>query len=266
MVNRNQEEIVFNIIKHNPAQRTDQIKIKAMQEGVSCADRYLRWLQESGYVRSRRYEKDRTKTWTWTGKPYVIAKRNHPKIQLEKSGQHSFLQPVAAVFFILLILGSAGYSIADDFSSGKAMTKHFEGYRSAAYLCPAGARSIGWGFNLDEPGVSRFFSQEVLSGKAALEKHEAEHVFDVLYGNAVNIAKEFLGEDVFRRLTPPRQAIITDMAYNLGKSRLAGFKRMRAAIIAGDYARAAEEMKDSLWYRQTGRRAKHHIKHFVEGI
>jgi lysozyme len=264
MSDRNQEETVFNIIKYNPAMRTDQIKIKAMQEGVSCADRYLRWLQESGHVQSRKYDKDRTKTWSWTGKPYFIAKKNHPKTTVDQGGQHSFLKPALAVFVALALL-SGSPALAGSFASGEAMTKHFEGYRSTPYLCPAGARSIGWGFNIDEPATRRLLPLGVLSGTATLKEEQAEHAFGVLYGNAKKVSKEFLGEEVFRRLTPLQQDIITDMSYNLGKARLLGFKRMRAAIIAGDYARAAEEMKNSKWYHQTGGRARHHVQQFAEG-
>ena len=31
---------------------------------------------------------------------------------------------------------------------------------------------------------------------------------------------------------------------------------MRAAVEAKDYTKASEEMKDSLWYKQVGRRSK----------
>ena len=45
------------------------------------------------------------------------------------------------------------------------------------------------------------------------------------------------------------------MAFNLGQTRLAGFKRLRAAALAGDWDRAAAEALDSRWASQTGRRA-----------
>jgi len=45
------------------------------------------------------------------------------------------------------------------------------------------------------------------------------------------------------------------MAFNLGQTRLAGFKRLRAAVLAGDWDWAAAEALDSRWASQTGRRA-----------
>ncbi|MFQ5421037.1 MAG: hypothetical protein ACE5EY_11830, partial [Anaerolineae bacterium] len=46
-----------------------------------------------------------------------------------------------------------------------------------------------------------------------------------------------------------------NMAFNLGRTRLARFGKMWAAIHIGDYALAAEEMLDSRWARQVGERA-----------
>jgi lysozyme len=42
----------------------------------------------------------------------------------------------------------------------------------------------------------------------------------------------------------------------MGPSRFRGFIKTNAALLAGDYSRAADEMVDSKWFRQTGRRAK----------
>lgn len=54
--------------------------------------------------------------------------------------------------------------------------------------------------------------------------------------------------------------IITNMAFNLGRSRLKGFKKMFAALKVGDYKEAAIQMKDSKWYRQVGNRSKSLVK------
>jgi lysozyme len=45
------------------------------------------------------------------------------------------------------------------------------------------------------------------------------------------------------------------MAFNLGGPRLAGFTRLRAAVMRGDWDAAAGEALDSRWAVQTGRRA-----------
>jgi hypothetical protein len=45
------------------------------------------------------------------------------------------------------------------------------------------------------------------------------------------------------------------MAFNVWKPCLAGFRQMRAAINRGNWQGAADEAKNSLWARQTRRRA-----------
>lgn len=59
-----QIEIVEEIVKQHPEGiRTEQVKIKAMREGVSCADRFLRWLKQDNKITCYKLEKDKTKTW-----------------------------------------------------------------------------------------------------------------------------------------------------------------------------------------------------------
>jgi len=50
--------------------------------------------------------------------------------------------------------------------------------------------------------------------------------------------------------------VLVNMAFNIGRTRLKRFKKMLAAVEAGDYDRAADEMIDSKWYGQVGRRSK----------
>tara|TARA_R110000803_G_scaffold49198_1_gene102248 strand:+ start:597 stop:1052 length:456 start_codon:yes stop_codon:yes gene_type:complete len=52
------------------------------------------------------------------------------------------------------------------------------------------------------------------------------------------------------------QSVCVNMAFNLGRSRLSKFKKMVTAVNEGNYAKAADEMTDSKWYRQVGRRSK----------
>jgi lysozyme len=52
------------------------------------------------------------------------------------------------------------------------------------------------------------------------------------------------------------KSIITNMAFNLGRTRLSKFKKMFSAIEVGDYETAAKEMEDSRWFNQVGGRAR----------
>ena len=50
--------------------------------------------------------------------------------------------------------------------------------------------------------------------------------------------------------------ILLNMSFNLGRTRLSKFKKMFAHLANNDYEKAADEMIDSNWYKQVGRRSK----------
>lgn len=52
------------------------------------------------------------------------------------------------------------------------------------------------------------------------------------------------------------QRVLVNMIFNLGYNKLYKFKKMRKAIKDKDYAKASEEMEDSKWYGQVGRRSQ----------
>jgi len=132
----------------------------------------------------------------------------------------------------------------------KQMTKIFEGFRENAYRCTAGHLTIGYGFNLDNPavvalGIGRTISQEA-----------ADRYFEILYMDAVIGAGHYVGSDVWDKLKDDHRAILTDMIYNLGASKLNTFIKLKAAWQAGDLAGVRREMTNSKWFSQTGRRAR----------
>ena len=71
---RTQERIVYDIMAIICPARTEQIKLEAMRRGVSCADRYMRWLSDRGIVRNIGKVKDGDRTDTWEViAPYSVA-------------------------------------------------------------------------------------------------------------------------------------------------------------------------------------------------
>jgi len=52
------------------------------------------------------------------------------------------------------------------------------------------------------------------------------------------------------------QQVIANMMFNMGLYRLSGFKKFIAALLAKNYSLAADEMKNSKWYTQVGKRAQ----------
>lgn len=81
---------------------------------------------------------------------------------------------------------------------------------------------------------------------------------DLLLANNITAARAAcrrLYGDGFDAASTGRRHALVSMAFNLGQTRLAGFKRLRAAVLAGDWDGAAAEALDSRWASQTGRRA-----------
>lgn len=52
------------------------------------------------------------------------------------------------------------------------------------------------------------------------------------------------------------QEVLANMCFNLGRSGLEKFRKMRAALARHDYEQAANEMHDRAWYGQVGQRAR----------
>ena len=116
--------------------------------------------------------------------------------------------------------------------------KRDEGFRAKPYRDSEGLLTIGYG-TLIEDGIT-------------------EEEAGILLGHRANrIWSE--GHDAFpwlRRVPEDAQRGLLNMAYNLGIPRLRGFRRMLAALEAGEYGQAADEALDSKWARQVGRRAE----------
>lgn len=64
----------------------------------------------------------------------------------------------------------------------------------------------------------------------------------------------------FVDLPEEAQLVIANMMFNMGLPRLSQFKKMKAAVDAGDWEEAANQMEESRWYRQVPNRAERLIE------
>lgn len=163
------------------------------------------------------------------------------------------------VFFVVLIIALGIFPEKSCAETGAEMTKRYEGFRSRPYKDTTGNWTIGYGFKITE-------AQACLMATAGISQEHADEIFEEKYSEARKIAKEYCGHAVYWKLNQMQRNILTDMAYNLGAGGLSKFANMRNAIQDGDYEQAAWEMKNSLWYRQVGNRAKHHVANFAEEV
>jgi len=120
----------------------------------------------------------------------------------------------------------------------KQLRRH-EGVRSHVYLCPAGYETIGVGRNIAESGLGL-----------------SDDEIDYLLENDIKRCKqELIGLSWFIDIDPVRQDALINLCFNLGMTRLLGFKNAMAAMAVGDYDQAADEFLDSRWATQVGDRA-----------
>lgn len=79
---------------------------------------------------------------------------------------------------------------------------------------------------------------------------------DLMLANDIKLAERDARALVpgFDRLDDVRQEVLVNMAFNLGYSRLSGFKKFLTAVNSSRFAEAADEMEDSKWFKQVGQR------------
>ena len=116
-----------------------------------------------------------------------------------------------------------------------------EGLRVLPYKDSEGKLTIGVGRNLDDKGIRRAEAMFMLSNDIA------EAYFD---------AERFVGVKVFHELNEVRQIVLVDMAFNMGLTKLNGFKRFKSALMRHNYDEAESEMEDSKWCVQVGTRCR----------
>jgi len=127
----------------------------------------------------------------------------------------------------------------------KNRIKKHEGFVAKVYLDSLGKATIGYGHLLTEDDD---FVEGVIYDKDILEA-----LFDKDFDKAVQGMEELVGT-----LDMPMAAkgIIIEMVFQLGKTGVSKFKKMFEALKEYDYTRAAEEMLNSAWYRQTPSRCE----------
>lgn len=110
--------------------------------------------------------------------------------------------------------------------------------RLMPYVDTVGKVTIGWGRNLTDRGISYAEAEELLDNDIDIAIREC-------------IAKFHW----FPALDPVRQAVIVNMCFNLGMSRLLKFPNTLQSIATGKYEEAAIQMLQSKWADQVGARA-----------
>jgi lysozyme len=122
-----------------------------------------------------------------------------------------------------------------------------EGCKLEVYTCPAGKPTFGFGTNLEVLDADINNAIEYVNNVNCKESLAIgllmRRVFDC--DVALNIQKWFTDD-----LTDFQQAIILDLAYNIGVAGVLKFEKMIAAIKQHNYGIACTEMLDSKYHYQ----------------
>lgn len=89
-----------------------------------------------------------------------------------------------------------------------------------------------------------------------VSEERVRECFDRDIETAIRECYALYGEGDFGDFPEEVQQILVNMMFNMGRPRLSGFKNFNAALAEGNWDRAADEMVDSRWYRQVGKRAE----------
>lgn len=120
----------------------------------------------------------------------------------------------------------------------KAQLMKHEGLRLKPYQCTAGKWTIGVGRNIEDRGIT---------------EAEAMHLLD----NDIDECQEELDRIIPWWIEKPAyvQLVLINMVFNLGATRLLGFKKFLKAVEENNFDLASTEMLDSRWAEQVGQRS-----------
>ena len=145
--------------------------------------------------------------------------------------------------------------------------KEHEGFRRAMYKDSLGIPTIGIGFNLTRPDAKKIITsvganfKDILNGKSELTDEQIKEIFKITIQIAYKDSKAWISN--FDGLPKNIKLAILDLSFNMGYSRLSKFIKTKEAIIVGDYNKAAEELRQSKWATQVGKRANSIIGLFL---
>ena len=116
--------------------------------------------------------------------------------------------------------------------------KEGEGYRAKVYKCTEGFDTIGYGFAIKDLVLEEDICDMILERKLEKLKPKADARFDFL---------KYQPEEV--------KEVIYEMCYQMGVSGVSKFKKALSNLADNNYDKAAAEMLDSRWAKQTPNRA-----------
>jgi lysozyme len=144
--------------------------------------------------------------------------------------------------------------------------KAHEGYRVEPYRDTRGFWTVGWGHLIHHRDLRQYAPHGTLGSllDALADRDAHDRWFREDVARSESDARRYIG-DVWDKLSPRRQEVLVEMAFQLGGRTLNRFLRLKSAIERGHWVQAEAEMLDSLWAKQTPRRARTLASRMLEG-
>jgi len=133
----------------------------------------------------------------------------------------------------------------------KARVQDHEGLRTSMYLDSLGKATVGIG-HLVQPHERERFAEGV-----EIPMDEIIEIFEMDLNRAAAGADLLISECIGHDLPQHVGEVILEMVFQLGTQGVRNFKKMWKAMRVKDWKKAAEEMKDSRWHKQTPKRCEH---------
>lgn len=140
-----------------------------------------------------------------------------------------------------------------DYVRLRAQLALHEGFRAEEYTDSVGKRTIGYGYNVTDRGTAAI---EKVTGRPYDGTITPTEATILLERDIVATEAEARGAFPWlKELTPVRQRVVLDMAFNMGVPVLKTFRQTLLALRDREYVLAARRMLQSKWARQTKGRA-----------
>lgn len=139
--------------------------------------------------------------------------------------------------------------------------KH-EGRRNRKYRCPAGAWTIGVGWNMDANRLPDDIS-DYLKRNGEITDTMIDRLLETSIRHATADCRVLF--PAFDTFSDNRRMALIDFVFQLGFRRALQFKKTIAAVNTQKWTEAAKEMRNSKWYEQVPNRAKTITQMIEEG-
>ena len=152
---------------------------------------------------------------------------------------------LSVILFSMIAVSSMGQTLQEYCQ----YIEKWEGSRHFTYKDSLGNRTIGVGHKLPKD------SKRLYMGSKEIKETLEQDTLQALQG-----AKRCV--KAFDTLPYDAKLIAVDCVFNLGENGFKKFRKTISALNTHDFSIVADELKDSKWYLQTGKRSKNHVATF----